>query len=451
MAKSFQISARQISLDDSWDVIVVGGGPAGCAAAAAAGREGAKTLLIEQTACLGGMGTSGLVPAWTPTCDFEKVIYKGLAEQVFAKAREGVKHIKETDTRWVPIDPERLKRVYDDLVTQNGATVLFNTMLSSVEKNDDGVIDAILITNKAGLTAKKARVYVDCTGDADLCAWAGAEFHKGDDLGTPTSLMAATHCFVFSNVDEYAYRFSESLHPGNTHSPMYSILSSGKYPEIPDLHCCNNIIGPGTIGFNAGHVFGVDSTNPESVSQAMIKGRKIAAEFYKALKTEVPATFGNAYLVTTGSLLGIRESRRIVGDYTLTFDDYMDRRSFEDEICRNNYYIDVHGKSKEASSKNLADHEKVETRTFRYGKGESHGVPYRILTPKGLKNALVAGRCVSTTQDVQGSVRVMPCCLTMGEAAGMAAAMSAKSVGDVHKVDVAKLRARLRECGAYLP
>src|ERR1700761_3155674 len=119
--KSFALTARNIPLDDSWDVIVAGGGPAGCTAAAAAAQEGAKTLLIEASGCLGGMGTSALVPAWTPFSDKEKIIYRGLAEKVFRACSAGIAHVRKDALDWVPIDPERLKRIYDELVTSAGA------------------------------------------------------------------------------------------------------------------------------------------------------------------------------------------------------------------------------------------------------------------------------------------------------------------------------------------
>jgi len=446
--KQYALPVRSIPLNDSYDVIVIGGGPAGCAAAAAAAREGAKTLLIEQTGSLGGMGTSALVPAWTPFSDKEKLVYRGIAEKVFVETKRGMPHVKPDAMDWVPIDAERLKRVYDDLVTDAGASVLFNTFFSAVETSEEGAVKAILVSNKSGLTAYSAKIYVDCTGDADLCAWAGAEFHKGGEKD-PT-LMPATHCFILSNVDEYAYRHSEGLYGGNPRSPIHAIVASGKYPAIPDVHCCNNTVGPGAVGFNAGHVYQLDATDPVNVSHGMMQGRKIAAAYRDALAEFAPAAFGSAFLVQTGSLMGVRETRRVVGDYVLTLEDYVARRSFEDEICRNSYFIDVHAKVK-AALNDLKRFNEWEKTTIHYGKGESHGIPYRCLTPKGLKNVLVAGRCVSVEQIVQGSVRVMPCCLAMGEAAGLAAALASKGSGDVHAVDTQRLRSRLKEEGAYLP
>jgi hypothetical protein len=450
--KIYSLPCRAEAKDQEWDVIVVGGGPAGCAAAISAAREGARTLLLEASGVLGGSGTASLVPAWCPFSDKEKIIYRGVAETVLNRCKAHIAHVEPSALDWVPIDAERLKRVYDDLVTEAGATILFHTMLAAVEMDQTGGGGTIIVNNKAGLSALRAKVYVDCSGDADLCAWAGASFQKGDAEG---KLMPATHCFVLGNVDDYAYRTTcrngSFLHSFNPQSPIYKILNSGKYPLIPDAHMCNNLIGPGTVGFNAGHLWNVDNTDPESVSKALVLGRKMAEQFRDALAEFCPKAFGNAFVVMTGSTIGIRETRRIEGDYVLTTDDYMDRRSFIDEICRNSYYLDIHS-AQEAVAKNSGETAKNETRTYRYGKGESHGLPYRCLIPKGLRNILVAGRSISCDRTVQGSVRVMPVCLAMGEAAGMAAAHAAfHHGGDVRAVDVPHLRDRLREEGAYLP
>ncbi len=440
----FILPSQALPLDDSWDVIVVGGGPAGATATMAAAREGARTLLVESTGALGGSGTGALVPAWCPFSDKEKIIYRGLAEKVFTEAKRGMPHVKNTDLDWVPIDAERLKRVYDRLVTGAGAELLFHTVLSAVETDGAGGVEALVVSNKAGLSALKAKVYVDCTGDADLSAWAGARFGKGDQEG---DLQPATHCFLLSNVNEEAYLRGPRLYHANPDSPIHRILASKRYEAIVDAHICNNLTGPGTVGFNAGHIWDVDNTRPETVSRALVQGRKMAAAYRDALAEFFPEAFGDAFLAATGNAIGIRETRRIVGDYVLTLDDYLRRRSFPDEICRNSYFIDIHFAQQE---RHRIDN--VEGRFEHYKKGESHGIPYRCLTPRGLRNVLVAGRSISCDRVVQGSVRVMPVCLAMGEAAGMAAAHASRTEGnDVHQVDVARLRRRLVEENAYLP
>jgi hypothetical protein len=449
----YPLRERNIPLDDSCDVIVVGGGPAGCAAAAASAREGAKTLLVEATSALGGMGTLGLVPWFCGYSDREKIIARGLAEQVLHACRDGTPHLKaemEKNPLATPaIDPELLKRVYDDMVLGMGVSVLFCTQLASVE-TVDGEVDAIITSSKEGLRALKARVYVDCTGDGDLSAWAGAEYEKGDEEGR---MQPGTLCFAISNIDEEALAKGPRIHFYDPESPIHSVIKSEEYPDIIDLHTCNIKIGSGTYGFNTGHVYGLDNTDPTSVSEKLVHGRKMAAQYHGAFSKLHPA-FANSFLVATGAMMGTRETRRIIGDYYMTIQDYLERRNFPDEICRNAYGIDVHWPKEKAEELARKSPDEVRgtimDRMSKLEKGESVGVPYRCLTPRGLRNVLVAGRCISTDRLVNGSIRIMACCLTIGEAAGIAAAMAVVD-GDVHGVDIDDLRDRLRKHGAYLP
>jgi len=447
--KSLTLKKTKIHLDEQWDVIVVGGGPSGCAAAIAAAREGARTLLIEGTGCLGGMGTSGLVPAWTPFSDGEKMVYRGIAEKVFNESKKGVPFEPKDKFDWVAINPEWLKLVYDRMVAASNAKVLFFSHLASVEMKNEHEVDALIISNKSGLTAYRAKVYVDCTGDGDLAAWAGASFTKGNAKGIP---MPSTHCFeiVNLNVNPSNVESFNALYGGNKTSPVWEIAASGKYPAIKDAHLCINYIGPNAVGLNAGHLFEVDSTNPQSLSDAMTHGRELANQFMAGLKEFRPGIFADSFLINTGQLMGIRESRIIQCDYTLTLKDWMARACFSDEIGRNNYFIDIHN-SKEDIGKVLQEKSFENLgRPQPYKKGESHGIPYRCLTPKGLKNVLVAGRCISTEQIVQGSVRVQSACLVTGEAAGMAAVHAFQhQKNNVHSVDVDYLRKRLKEEGQY--
>lgn len=452
--KTYALKARDLPLDDSWDVIVAGGGPAGCAAATAAAREGARTLLLEATGALGGMGTSGLVPWFCGYSDGEKILARGLAERVRLGLRDGMPHFREAleqnPLATPPIDPELLKRIYDDMVTGAGAAVRFHSALCGVERGEGGPA-ALLVADKAGLAAFRARVYVDATGDGDLAAWAGAAFEKGDAAG---GLQPATHCFVISNIDEAALAKGPRIHFYDPDSPIWKAVASDKYPLIEELHSCNMKLGPGTWGFNTGHVFGVDNTDPASTSQALLQGRRMAAQYRDAFAEHHPA-FARAMLVATGSLLGVRETRRIAGDYVLTVDDYLARRSFADEICRNAYGIDVHRsreENRELAKKSIPELQEWNRRQSRsLGRGESFGVPYRCLTPRGLRSVLVAGRCISADRQANGSVRIMACCLTTGEAAGAAAAMAAAGSGEVRAIDTSDLRGRLRAHGVFLP
>lgn len=444
--ENYTLSSRQIPLCGEYDVIVVGGGPAGCAAAISASRAGKKVLLIEDSGMLGGAGTRGLVSAWTPFSDGVRALYAGLAHEVFRRTLAATPYLDPKSIDWVPIDPEALKTTYDEMTAEAGVTVLFHTRLAAAE-TEDGRVKALICANKTGLCAFTAPMYVDCTGDADLCAYAGVPFQEGDENG---ETQPATHCFILANVNEEAYHAMPSIRPQNPESILYRILREGKY-AIPDEHFCHSFYAPGVMGFNAGHLWHVKATDPASVSKADADGRRLAHEYLAALKDYMPETFGQAVLVETAPMVGIRESRRIRGEYSFTLADYLARRSFPDEICRGNYFVDVHYSAEENNRREgKSPSNGSDLRYEHYGKGESYGIPYRCLIPVGLKNVLDAGRSLSCERAALGSLRVMPACLCMGQAAGLAAAMACE-LGDVRLVDTDKLRASLREAGAYLP
>ena len=445
--KQFLNFRRDIPMDDSWDVIVAGGGPAGCAAAAAAARMGSRTLLLESQGSLGGMGTNGLVPTWCPFTDKEKIIYRGIAEEVFLASKKGVPFEPEDKLNWVAINPEYLKRVYDKLLKDSGVTVRFFNSITALECNK-GKVSAIISASKDGLRAFSAKVYIDCTGDGDLAYMAGADFESGN----PESgeLQPATMCFELGGVDINAYLKGPALHVHiNPDSPVWDALASGKYPLISDEHICQNEIGDSVVGFNAGHLWHVDNCDSASVSSAMVKGRMMADEYRKFLSDRLPEAFAKSFVSATSSLMGIRETRRILGDYVLTVEDYNNRASFADEIGRNAYYLDVHASADEAI-KNKQDMPE-EIAVSQYKAGESHGIPYRCLLPRKLENVLVAGRCISTDRLVNGSTRVMPVCLVTGEAAGTAAAIAVSYKINLREINTDLLRSRLRENGAWLP
>lgn len=446
---------RSIPLNEEYDVIVCGGGPSGCTAAASAAREGAKTLLLEGTAVLGGMATNGLVNAFTTMTDGINMIYSGMANKVINEMKQYMPHIPLDDYKNPPIDFERLKKIYDDLVVESGADVLLCSTVAGIEMKDDRNIDLILVANKAGLTAYRAKVYIDCTGDADLYAWAGKEYIKGDERG---DLMAASMCYIVSNVDEYQFPFMEKQYGGKHRDTIKAIIASGKY-DIPDNHYVAKKIGPRTYAFNAGHLWDVDATDPKSVTEGCIRGRRLARELHNGFKEFAPASFAGSYLSLTSPSLGIRETRRIIGDYTFKADDYVARASFPDEIYRGNYNIDVHcrpgsGGASDADRKRAQEQKGKDlgARWGRYGVGESYGVPYRCYCPRDLDNVLVAGRSVSSERVANGTLRIMPACMSAGEAVGMAAKFACEMDEiNIHKIDTQRLRKRLIEEGTYLP
>lgn len=430
--RRMKLADRKISVDDTYDIVVAGGGPAGCAAAIAAASEGSRVLLIEATGNLGGLGTSGMVPAWCPFTDGEKIIYRGLAEKIFLESKKGVPHEPADLYDWATINPEYLIGVYDRMVAQSGADILFFSRVAAVEMASDDKVDTVIVANKDGLTAYRPKILIDATGDGDICAWAGAEYLKGDSDGV---LQKSTLCFSVANIDTKAYREGPELHSGhNPDSASARASRTGRFPLL-DTHCCHNLVGPGVVQFNANHIEIKDTTDPRQLSDAMRLGRQVADQHLEMLKEFRPDVFRDAFIVKTAIIPGIRDSRRIVGDYLFTGDDWRARRTFDDEIGRNCYFIDIH---------------KSGVPEVHYGRGESHGIPYRLLTPKGLRNVLVAGRCISTDEEAYGSLRVMPPCLVTGEAAGVAARLATLSASrDVHSVDVTDLRSRLKARGQY--
>jgi FAD dependent oxidoreductase len=394
------------------------------------------------------MGTSALVPAWCPFSDKNQQIHRGFAARVFKESKKHTPHVAEGELDWVPIAAEHLKRIYDAFVLGAGVRVRFDVLLAGVVTDSHGTVTALITADKKGLRAISGKVIVDATGDADVVFKTGVPIHEGDDQGG--ELMPATMCFTLANVRGFETGRPPDLkgkEPGGI-SLIERIVADKKYPEIPDEHICAAWVGPGCMGFNAGHIYGVNNTDPDNVSVALVQGRKMANVYRNALADYCPEFFAEAFLVSTGALLGVRETRRIVADYELTIEDYLARRDFADEICRNAYFIDVHLMKDEAKSGNWES--RVHGAFERYKPGESHGIPYRCLCPKGLTNVLVAGRSIGTDRTVNGSVRIMPVCLNTGEAAGIAAARAAANGGNVHQVDTTWLRAQIMAKGGYI-
>ncbi|QOJ14669.1 MAG: FAD-dependent oxidoreductase [Planctomycetia bacterium] len=441
---------QQLDATVGFDVLVIGGGPAGCAAAIAAAREGAAVLLIEQHGFLGGMGTAGLVPAFCPFSDREKPVIRGLGWEILTEMKRGMPHIARDSCDWVPIDAERLKTIYESRVLAAGAQVSLLTHFVDVVMDAAGHPAGVVVHNKSGLQRIGGRVIVDCTGDADAAVACGAAFQKGDpETG---ELQPATMCFILAGID------NATLQPWLWEDGAKNLLLKPSIAEAKrngDLNIVEEAANiayqsESTIGLNFSHVFDVDGTDAANMTRAMIEGRKLIRHLTDFVRKYLPGCT-NAYLVTSGVQIGIRETRRIIGDYVLTLDDYLARRSFSDEIARNAYYIDIH-LSKREWERELGQEIDWASKIHQYNPGESHGIPYRCLLPAGVHGVLVAGRCISTDRPVQGSTRVMPNCLAMGEAAGCAAAWAAqRHGGDPRAVDTAALRRALRGYGAWLP
>ncbi len=434
---------RDLEVRHEVDVFVAGGGPAGVAAALAAARQGASVLMVEGTACFGGMGTSGLVPAFMQFADGVNFLAGGIGREIYDRLwnARGVspEDVYESPRATLSIHAETLKRVYDEMVTSSGVDYAFMTQMVDVIAAD-GQVQAVVCSGKSGMYAVRARVYVDGTGDGDLAVWAGAAFEKGDSEG---KMMAGTLGSLWGAVDWEAVRDAEERAEDELPSAFDDNIFTVEDRHLPGMWR----VGRTLAGGNLGHTFGVDGTDERSLTEALVYGRKLLTE-YERFYREYMSGYDGIEMVSTGALLGIRETRRIVGDYQLVLDDFRNRAVFPDEIGRYSYPVDVHASdpSPEAFAK-LMDG----LHSLRLGWGESYGIPYRTLTPKGLSNVLVAGRCISSDRSMQGSVRVMPGCYITGQAAGVAAALAADQRQDVHEVDVTELQSQLKDMGAFLP
>lgn len=431
--------SRNLPIRYETDVFIAGGGPAGTAAAWGARQLGARVLLIEGHSCLGGMGTAARVPVFMPTGDGVHFLAGGFGHQVITSLG------KERHLRGPANDMEALKRIYDDLLTQSGAEFRFHTNLVAVEAEGPRV-SHVICASPSGLFAVRAKVFIDATGNGDLAAWAGAAFEKGDEEG---KLMPGTLCSLWDGIDWETWK---AKRPKNEIQPdghrLEEAFASGvfsvKDEHLTGMYQLDDHLGCGNIG----HTFNVDATDESSLTQALVWGRKSLMEFERYYR-EYLAGFENARVIVSGSLLGVRETRRITGEYTLDLKDYLARASFDDEIGRYAYSIDIH--PLKPGKDTYEQHRKEFDRDYRYAKGENYGVPYRILTPKGFDNLLTAGRCVSTDVRVHGSLRVMPGCFITGQAAGAAAALAVDGQISTRQIDVPSLQKKLKGLGGFLP
>jgi len=434
--------SRRIERRHDVDICVVGGGPAGLAAAVTAARQGCRVCLVEAQNCLGGMGTAGLMPIFMAFGDDLHFYAGGFGREVHDRlAASGATTADRPWGQWLPpICTEALKRLYDDLVLDAGVELCLMTQLVAVDAAR-GRVRHVVCAGKSGLFAIRARVFVDGTGDGDLAAWAGAPFEKGDADG---NLMPGTLCSLWADVDWDAVRSAGQ----NAQEVLIRALEDdpGILPQ-PDPHLPGMIPAGGSLaGGNVGHAFGVDGTDERSLTRAVIASRRLLPAYERFYRTRLQG-YAQARLAATAAQFGVRETRRILGDYILVQADFERQAVFADEIGRYNYWADLHcvrpsPEAFEAHLKRFNNQPKP---------GESYGIPYRILTPRGLDNVLVAGRCVSADRYVQASIRVMPGCFITGQAAGVAAALAVRKRTGTRGVRAPELRRELTALGAYLP
>ena len=445
-----------------WNVIVCGGGLSGVCAATAAARSGAKTLLIERDGSLGGTMTNNLVGPMMTFHSPQRQVIGGMAQEVVDRLTAlgaSAGHIPDTSdycATITPFDAETLKLVCQRMVLEGGGKILYNTLLSGVIKTD-GTLRGVQVTNKAGVSDLKADVVIDATGDADVSYLAGVPCDFGrpsDGLVQPLTLM-----FKLTHVDNAALRDYSAQHLDevmlNEHQiasylnqtlnkncgfaeKLQSYLDSGKtITQRRDILFFNTVYEDEVI-VNSTRVGGVNPLDPWELSEAENTAREQVFGLYEFFKKEIPG-FANSRIGAVGMRIGVRESRRIRGEYTLTAEDILDQRRFADAIAQCAYPIDIHA---------VVPGED-EAAAFSY-QGEVFDLPYRCLIPLEVDQLLVAGRSISASHDAQGAVRTSPTCMAMGQAAGVAAVQALREEVSPREINTTLLRKTLASQGVLL-
>lgn len=449
--KEFGMESRK---ERTYDVIVAGGGPSGVAAAVAAARYGCKTLIIEREACLGGMAALAGVPAFGPYTNGETDLIGGIGREILENLKKECYISPFYDRKpdriegldWFPIDPEILKRILDRMVKESGCEVLFHTVVTGAKMEGTKVtgveipgaevrvteaaaeccgrrISEVSVFNKGGAENISAEYFIDCTGDGDLAAFSGAEWQYGDENGR---VQAGTLCFRVAGIDvaqfmEYADREGEN---GNLSVACEKAKRDGHFPLDEGKVGGFALEADGVAGLNFGHVYNLQPLNAWDLSRAEMEAREKLPEYVAFLREYVPG-MERCVLVQSGPYLGIRESRRICGLYTLTAEDYKNRADFPDSIAYYSYPIDMHASVPE-ENRECDD----VYRNSKYANGECYGIPYRSLIPKGFDNLAVAGRIISADRAMMASVRIMSACFATGQAAGTAAALCVRDTAE---------------------
>ncbi len=458
--KTYLEKAREIPVRGEYDVIVAGGGTAGFAAAIAASRRGSKTLVIERMNCLGGQMTAGIMGIFCAINDQEKVVIRGIPEEFFDELHErggvndgllGYEGTKEK-AQFIDYDAEAAKSLCNDYVLRERAAghtldILYETWIADAVV-EEGTVKGIVVENKTGRSVYYGKCIVDCTADADICVWSGAEC----DCLPPSELHPATLITKLAGVDKKRvldYYYKE--HPTWVHNSPTQGWQEGIFhkfgienelkdvelpPELEYLRHWFMLIyespRDGEMYLNMTGEFHVDGTKTEEISDAITISRKRIDECVSVLKKVIPG-YENAYILATASLMGIRETRQVKGIYKLTEEDLFAFRKFDDAIATMSAPIGHH----------TADGESA---VFQNpSKGHSFDIPLRSLVPEKVDGVIVAGRCISATHDAMGATRIMPGSMSIGQGAGIAASLAAELGVQPRNIPNDKLRAALLE------
>jgi hypothetical protein len=442
-AKTITEPARKIPLYGEYEVAVLGGGPAGIAAAVAAARAGRRTLMIERYGFLGGMGTAAGV---TNFCGLHANVYGEMHRVVRGIASDLLDRIDRLGGLNAPhlilgkilaqaYDTAAYKIAADDLLASHKVDVLFHALGAGVVMHDERRIHALVVETKAGRQAVLANIFIDCSGDGDLAAWAGAPFEVGDNEG---HMLYPSMMFRLNGVDPEkageAWRtipalMEEAEAKGTRKFPRKGAIVR---PQRSRIEWRVNFTQLKRADGSA-----INGLEPDDLTRGEIDGRRQAIEAFEFLRT-VPG-FEKSYIVDLPPQLGIRETRRVVGGHMLSGEDVLGCASFDDSIGVNGWPMEVHV----AGDVIFKFPPIPESRGF-------NELPYRMLVPQGVDNLLVAGRCASMTHDGQSAARVSGACFAMGEAAGAAAALALSGNTIPRDIAVEKLQQMLQQQGAFI-
>lgn len=443
------------------DVLVVGAGPAGIGAAVAAARNGARVMLIERYGFLGGNLTIAMVnPMFTFHDVNGKQVIRGIAGELVDRliqltATPGhVPDLTFDNASMTPFDPEGMKLLLFDMAEEAGVELMLHTVVADA-MYENGAVTAVIVENKSGRQAICPKMVIDCSADADIVARIGAPFVKGresDGAMQPVTLFYRIGGIDIPGLKRWMKNNREMLKDSPTDEEIdgsealaflglkdlvKQAMARGEFPaDAAPRILMYQLPREGQIAVNCTRLQGIDGTDVGDLTRAEIATRRQAWQIHKFLQRYVGG-FESSYVLDTGVQVGVRETRHIVGDYTMTEEDVLSSRAFEDGIACGTFAIDIHPPEGE---------QQVFT-----GSGKAvYEIPYRSLIPQGVDNLLVAGRSISATHNAFGSVRVMATAMGIGQGAGTAAAEAVKRGWSTREVDVALIRSRLLAQGQYL-